>query len=54
VFKATGGLTERFGRTWSGTRRFTQAIAGAAMGAAMAGLRPLAEIMFACAVLNHG
>jgi pyruvate dehydrogenase E1 component beta subunit len=48
VFKTTGGLRERFGadRVWN-TPISEQAIAGAAMGAAMAGLRPVAEIMFA-------
>ena len=47
VFKTTGGLRERFGadRVWN-TPISEQAIAGAAMGAAMAGLRPVAEIMF--------
>jgi pyruvate/2-oxoglutarate/acetoin dehydrogenase E1 component len=47
VFKATSGLRERFGpdRVWN-TPISEQAIAGAAMGAAMAGLRPVAEIMF--------
>jgi len=47
VFKATTGLLEKFG---PGRIRNTpiseQAIAGAAMGAAMGGLRPVAEIMF--------
>ena len=48
VFKTTGGLRERFGadRVWD-TPISEQAIAGAARGAAMAGLRPVAEIMFA-------
>lgn len=47
VFKTTGGLRERFGpdRVWD-TPISEQAIAGAAMGAAMGGLRPVAEIMF--------
>jgi pyruvate dehydrogenase E1 component beta subunit len=47
VFKTTTGLRERFGpdRVWN-TPISEQAIAGAAMGAAMAGLRPVAEIMF--------
>jgi acetoin:2,6-dichlorophenolindophenol oxidoreductase subunit beta len=47
VFKTTAGLCERFGqdRVWN-TPISEQAIAGAAMGAAMAGLRPVAEIMF--------
>jgi acetoin:2,6-dichlorophenolindophenol oxidoreductase subunit beta len=48
VFKTTGGLRERFGadRVWN-TPISEQAIAGTAMGAAMGGLRPVAEIMFA-------
>ena len=48
VFKTTSGLCERFGpdRVWN-TPISEQAIAGAAMGAAMGGLRPVAEIMFA-------
>jgi acetoin:2,6-dichlorophenolindophenol oxidoreductase subunit beta len=48
VFKTTGGLRDRFGpdRVWN-TPISEQAIAGAAMGAAMGGLRPIAEIMFA-------
>jgi acetoin:2,6-dichlorophenolindophenol oxidoreductase subunit beta len=48
VFKTTAGLHERFGpdRIWN-TPISEQAIAGAAMGAAMGGLRPVAEIMFA-------
>ena len=48
VFKTTTGLRERFGpeRVWD-TPISEQAILGAAMGAAMAGLRPVAEIMFA-------
>jgi pyruvate dehydrogenase E1 component beta subunit len=47
VFKATGGLLDRFGagRVWD-TPISEQAILGAAMGAAMTGLRPIAEIMF--------
>jgi acetoin:2,6-dichlorophenolindophenol oxidoreductase subunit beta len=47
VFKTTLGLRERFGpdRVWD-TPISEQAIVGAAMGAAMAGLRPVAEIMF--------
>ena len=47
MFKTTAGLRERFGpdRVWN-TPISEQAIAGAAMGAAMAGLRPVAEIMF--------
>jgi pyruvate dehydrogenase E1 component beta subunit len=48
VFKATPGLLERFGpRRVRDTPIAEQAIAGAAMGAAMTGLRPIAEIMFA-------
>ena len=48
VFKTTAELRERFGpeRVWN-TPISEQAIAGAAMGAAMGGLRPVAEIMFA-------
>ena len=47
VFKTTGGLLERFGpRRVRDTPISEEAIAGAAMGAAMAGLRPVAEIMF--------
>lgn len=47
VFKTTGGLRERFGAARvRDTPISEQAIAGAAMGAAMAGLRPVAEIMF--------
>src|SRR6185312_4679529 len=48
VFKTTAGLREKFGadRVWN-TPISEQAIAGAAMGAAMGGLRPVAEIMFA-------
>src|SRR5579872_5151563 len=47
VFKTTVGLLERFGpdRVWD-TPISEQAIVGAAMGAAMTGLRPVAEIMF--------
>ena len=47
VFKATAGLADTFGRerVWN-TPISEQAIAGAAMGAAMGGLRPIAEIMF--------
>jgi pyruvate/2-oxoglutarate/acetoin dehydrogenase E1 component len=48
VFKATPGLLERFGPTRvRDTPISEQAILGAAMGAAMTGLRPIAEIMFA-------
>lgn len=48
VFKTTVGLFDRFGpeRVWD-TPISEQAILGAAMGAAMTGLRPIAEIMFA-------
>jgi pyruvate dehydrogenase E1 component beta subunit len=47
VFKATVGLFERFGpRRVRDTPISEQAIIGAAMGAAMTGLRPIAEIMF--------
>ncbi|NGN65115.1 alpha-ketoacid dehydrogenase subunit beta [Streptomyces sp. A7024] len=47
VFKTTAGLFKEFGpeRVWD-TPISEQAIAGAAMGAAMTGLRPVAEIMF--------
>jgi acetoin:2,6-dichlorophenolindophenol oxidoreductase subunit beta len=48
VFKATVGLYEQFGeRRVRDTPISEQAILGAAMGAAMTGLRPIAEIMFA-------
>jgi acetoin:2,6-dichlorophenolindophenol oxidoreductase subunit beta len=47
VFKATVGLLERFGpKRVRDTPISEQAIVGAAMGAAMTGLRPIAEIMF--------
>src|SRR6202140_5531056 len=47
VFKATRGLFERFGpERVRDTPISEQAIIGAAMGAAMTGLRPVAEIMF--------
>jgi acetoin:2,6-dichlorophenolindophenol oxidoreductase subunit beta len=47
VFKTTGGLYEKFGpRRVRDTPISEQAILGAAMGAAMTGLRPIAEIMF--------
>jgi acetoin:2,6-dichlorophenolindophenol oxidoreductase subunit beta len=47
VFKATGGLLERFGeRRVRDMPISEQAIVGAAMGAAMTGMRPIAEIMF--------
>jgi acetoin:2,6-dichlorophenolindophenol oxidoreductase subunit beta len=47
VFKTTQGLFEEFGagRIWD-TPISEQAIVGAAMGAAMTGVRPVAEIMF--------
>src|SRR3954467_11948008 len=47
VFKTTTGLFSEFGaeRVWD-TPISEQAIVGAAMGAAMTGLRPVAEIMF--------
>ncbi|HEY3086911.1 MAG TPA: alpha-ketoacid dehydrogenase subunit beta [Jatrophihabitantaceae bacterium] len=47
VFKTTVGLYDEFGpeRIWD-TPISEQAIVGAAMGAAMTGLRPVAEIMF--------
>ena len=48
VFKATVGLLEKFGPTRvRDTPISEQAILGAAMGAAMTGLKPIAEIMFA-------
>ena len=47
VFKATVGLLEKFGpRRVRDTPIAEQAILGAAMGAAMTGLKPVAEIMF--------
>ncbi|HEX3629787.1 MAG TPA: alpha-ketoacid dehydrogenase subunit beta [Candidatus Dormibacteraeota bacterium] len=47
VFKATVGLFERFGADRvRDTPISEQAIIGAVMGAAMTGLRPIAEIMF--------
>jgi pyruvate/2-oxoglutarate/acetoin dehydrogenase E1 component len=47
VFKSTVGLLERFGpRRVRDTPISELAILGAAMGAAMTGLRPIAEIMF--------
>jgi acetoin:2,6-dichlorophenolindophenol oxidoreductase subunit beta len=47
VFKTTVGLLEEFGSTRViDTPISEQAILGAAMGAAMTGLRPVAEIMF--------
>jgi pyruvate dehydrogenase E1 component beta subunit len=48
VFKTTEGLFARFGpRRVRDTPISEQAIVGAALGAAVAGLRPVAEIMFA-------
>jgi len=48
VFKATVGLLEQFGpMRVRDTPISEQAILGAAMGAAMTGLKPIAEIMFA-------
>ena len=47
VFKSTVGLFEKFGpERVRDTPISEQAILGAAMGAAMTGLRPIAEIMF--------
>jgi len=47
VFKTTVGLFEKFGpRRVRDTPISEQAIMGAAMGAAMTGLKPIAEIMF--------
>src|SRR3989442_1394593 len=47
VFKPTAGLLEQFGpKRVIDTPIAEQAILGAAMGAAMTGLRPIAEIMF--------
>jgi pyruvate dehydrogenase E1 component beta subunit len=47
VFKATEGLLEQFGpERVRDTPISEQAILGAAMGAAMTGLRPIAEVMF--------
>lgn len=47
VFKATVGLYDQFGpKRVRDTPISEQAILGAAMGAAMTGLRPIAEIMF--------
>lgn len=48
VFQATAGLYERFGpKRVRDTPIAEQAIVGCALGAAVAGLRPVAEIMFA-------
>ena len=47
VFKATVGLFDKFGpKRVIDTPISEQAILGAAMGAAMTGMRPIAEIMF--------
>jgi pyruvate/2-oxoglutarate/acetoin dehydrogenase E1 component len=47
VFKTTEGLLDRFGpKRVRDTPISEQAIVGAAMGAAMTGLRPIAELMF--------
>ena len=47
VFKATVGLLDKFGpKRVRDCPISEQAILGAAMGAAMTGLRPIAEIMF--------
>jgi acetoin:2,6-dichlorophenolindophenol oxidoreductase subunit beta len=47
VFKTTGGLLEQFGPVRvRDTPISEQAILGAAMGAAMTGMKPIAEIMF--------
>ena len=47
VFKTTVGLVEEFGtKRVRDTPISEQAILGAAMGAAMTGLKPIAEIMF--------
>ncbi len=47
VFKTTGGLLDEFGpRRVRDTPISEEAIVGAVMGAAMAGLRPVGEIMF--------
>ena len=48
VFQATAGLFDRFGeRRVRDTPIAEQAIVGCALGAAVAGLRPVAEVMFA-------
>src|SRR5687768_5107721 len=47
VFKLTEGLLDKFGpERVRDTPISEQAIVGAAMGAAMTGLRPIAELMF--------
>ncbi|MEW2516688.1 alpha-ketoacid dehydrogenase subunit beta [Actinacidiphila alni] len=47
AFKATEGLKDRFGDRVRDTPISEQAIVGTAVGAALMGLRPVAEIMFA-------
>lgn len=47
AFKATEGLKARFGERVRDTPISEQAIVGTAVGAALMGLRPVAEIMFA-------
>ena len=48
VFKTTAGLLDEFGPVRVvDTPISEQAILGAAMGAAMTGMRPIAEVMFA-------
>lgn len=47
AFKSTEGLKERFGDRVRDTPIAEQAIVGTAIGAALMGLRPVAEIMFA-------
>jgi len=47
AFKTTEGLKERFGHRVRDTPISEQAIVGTAVGAAVMGLRPVAEIMFA-------
>jgi pyruvate dehydrogenase E1 component beta subunit len=47
AFKTTEGLSERFGDRVRDTPIAEQAIVGTAVGAALMGLRPVAEIMFA-------
>jgi pyruvate/2-oxoglutarate/acetoin dehydrogenase E1 component len=47
AFKATEGLKEQFGDRVRDTPISEQAIVGTAVGAALMGLRPVAEIMFA-------
>jgi pyruvate dehydrogenase E1 component beta subunit len=47
AFKTTEGLRERFGDRVRDTPIAEQAIVGTAVGAALMGLRPVAEIMFA-------